>query len=215
MIGGRLVLSASIAAAAIALGGAGRGQDAVMSRQIDLTITEGTSMAAAASPDGRTLAIDLLGGIWVLPITGGEAKRITPELVEARQPTWSPDGGSIAFQKCDDGAWHVYVIGKDGGEARPITGGVFDDREPAWSHDGTRIAFSSDRYGGITTIWTVRPSGGNPSRVSTHDDGSMPDMVGGRSRDRFRVARQRPRQGRRPASRPVGDRPSRSRAAAG
>ena len=86
-------------------------------------ITQGTSMAAAASPDRRSIAIDLLGGIWILPFRGGEAKRITPELLEARQPTWSPDSQSIAFQGYDDGAWHIYVIPRDGGEAKAITSG--------------------------------------------------------------------------------------------
>jgi hypothetical protein len=47
------------------------------------------------APDRRSIAIDLLGGIWILPASGCEAKRITPELLEARQPTWSPDGKSI------------------------------------------------------------------------------------------------------------------------
>ena len=31
-------------------------------------------MAAAASPDRRSIAIDLLGGIWIIPINGGEAQ---------------------------------------------------------------------------------------------------------------------------------------------
>ena len=130
-------------------------------------------MAAAASPDRRSIAIDLLGGIWILPFNGGEAHRITPELLEARQPTWSPDGQSIAFQGYDDGTWHIYVIGREGGEAKAITSGPFDDREPAWSHDGTRIAFSSDRYGGITTIWEVVVATGSVRRLSTRD-GTMP-----------------------------------------
>src|SRR5438045_8727608 len=76
-------------------------QDFATTRRIDLTITQGTSMSAAASPDRRSIAIDLLGGIWILPFRGGEAARITPELLEARQPTWSPDGQSIAFQGFD------------------------------------------------------------------------------------------------------------------
>src|SRR6059036_4051338 len=79
-------------------------------RQIDLTLREGTSMAAAVSPDRRWIAIDLIGALWVLPIRGGEAKRITPDLLEARQPTWSADSGSIAFQGYEDGVWHIYVI---------------------------------------------------------------------------------------------------------
>ena len=142
-------------------------------RQINLTLTEGTSMAAAASPDRRWIAIDLLGSLWVLPIRGGEAKRITPELLEARQPTWSPDSQSIAFQGYEDGTWHIYVINRDGGDARAVTHGEFDDREPAWSHDGSRIAFSSDRFGGISTIWEAGLAGGALRRVSARD-GSMP-----------------------------------------
>ena len=148
-------------------------QDAPVTRQIDLTITEGTSMAAAASPDGRSIAIDLLGSLWTLPMRGGEAKRITPELLEARQPTWSPDGQSIAFQGYDDGTWHIYVIPRDGGDVKRLTSGEFDDREPAWSHDGTRIAFSSDRYGGICTIWELTLASGDVRRVTSRD-GVMP-----------------------------------------
>ena len=148
-------------------------QDIPTTRQINLTLTEGTSMAAAVSPDRRSIAIDLLGSLWVLPARGGEAKRITPELLEARQPTWSPDSQSIAFQGYEDGTWHIYVINREGGEARAVTRGEFDDREPAWSHDGSRIAFSSDRYGGISTIWEVGLASGALRRVSARD-GSMP-----------------------------------------
>src|ERR1019366_7690917 len=93
-------------------------QDVPTTRQVDLTITQGTSMAAAASPDGRSIAIDLLGSLWTLPMRGGEAKRITPDTLEARQPTWSPDSQSLAFQGYDDGTWHIYLIPRDGGEAK-------------------------------------------------------------------------------------------------
>src|SRR6185503_9257485 len=142
-------------------------------REITLTLTEGTSMSAAVSPDRRSIAIDLLGSLWILPIRGGAARRITPDLFEARLPTWSPDNQSLAFQGYDDGAWHIYVINRDGGDIRAVTEGEFDDREPAWSHDGSRIAFSSDRYGGISTIWELTLATGALRRVSGRD-GSMP-----------------------------------------
>ena len=54
--------------------------------QVDITIREGTSMAAALSPDGTTVALDLLGSIWTMPVSGGEARRLTDELSDARQP---------------------------------------------------------------------------------------------------------------------------------
>jgi Tol biopolymer transport system component/imidazolonepropionase-like amidohydrolase len=164
---------ALVAATSVGLASRAEQFDPVATRTVDLTLTEGTSMAAAASPDGRFMAIDLVGALWVLPAGGGEAKKITADLLEARQPTWSADSQSIAFQGYDDGAWHIYVIDRNGGVARALTNGVFDDREPAWSHDGSKIAFSSDRYGGITTIWTIGKSGGEPVQVSTRD-GSMP-----------------------------------------
>src|SRR5438034_4842010 len=129
-------------------------------REIEVTVTEGTSMAAAVSPDHLSIAIDLLGGIWVLPFHGGEARKITPDDLEARHPTWAPDNHTIAFQGVgDDGGWHIYTIGIDGERLTAITRGPFDDREPAWSHDGTRILFSSDRRG-PRTIWEVMPASG-------------------------------------------------------
>jgi Tol biopolymer transport system component/imidazolonepropionase-like amidohydrolase len=170
---GRFVLSAALATLACPealprIHSVGAAQD-VASRQVEVTLSEGTSMAAAISPNLRWIAIDLVGSLWVLPARGGEATRITPALIEARQPTWSPDSQSLAFQGYDDGAWHIYVASREGGEPRALTGGVFDDREPAWSHDGSRIAFSSDRSGGITTIWEVTPAGGEPRQISKRD----------------------------------------------
>ena len=51
-------------------------------QQVSLTLREGTSMAAALSPDGRTLMIDLLGSLWTLPSGGGAARRVTDELLD-------------------------------------------------------------------------------------------------------------------------------------
>ena len=119
-----------------------------------VTVTEGTSMSVAASRDGRQLAIDLQGSIWLLPATGGEAKRLTDEYNDARQPTWSPDGGAIAFQGFRDGGYDIWAINADGTTQRQLTWGPYDDREPAWSPDGRYVAFSSDRSGSYD-IWTL------------------------------------------------------------
>jgi Tol biopolymer transport system component len=154
-------------------------QEPLTTRDITLTITEGTMMSAAASPDGRLIAIDLAGSIWILPIFGGDAKKITPDDLEARNPTWSADSASIAFQAFDaDGVWHIYVAGRSGENLRAVTSGDFDDREPAWSHDSTRIAFTSDRYGGIISLWELTVGTGELLRRSTRD-ASMPSWSAG------------------------------------
>ena len=114
---------------------------------VNLTLREGTNMAAALSPDGRTLIIDVQGSLWTLLAGGGTATRLTDEYLDARQPSWSPDGTRVAFQGYADGVWHVYVMNADGSNARAVTAGPYDDREPSWSRDSSRIAFSSDRSG--------------------------------------------------------------------
>src|ERR1700733_12187295 len=80
----------------------------------DITVGEGTSMAATASPDGRPLAVDLQGSIWTIPATGGAAKRITDVFNDARQPAWSPDGKTIAFFAYRDSGYDLWAINPDG-----------------------------------------------------------------------------------------------------
>jgi len=136
------------------------------SRQVHVTLHEGTNVAAALSPDGRTLAIDLLGTLWTLPAAGGTATPITDISMDARQPSWSPDGRRIAFQAYRSSTWQIWIVNADGTDLRPVTSSAFDDREPAWSPDGTRIAFSSDRSGNYD-VWTLTLASGELKQVTT------------------------------------------------
>ena len=152
---------AILAVGALALGA----QSATGPQNISVTMREGTNMAAALSPDKQTLIIDLQGSLWTLPATGGAAKRITEEYLDARQPAWAPDGKRVAFQGYRDGVWHIYVMNADGTNVHAITDGPFDDREPSWSRDGARIAFSSDRSGNYD-IFDVDASGGSVRQLT-------------------------------------------------
>lgn len=133
---------------------------------VRLTITEGTSMAAALSPDGRTLAIDLLGALWLVPADGGPARRILDDGYDAHAPAWSPDGARLAFQGYERGTWQLWTVQRDGTDLRAVTDGPFDDREPHWSPDGTRLAFSSDRSGHYD-VWTLALATGDLRRLTT------------------------------------------------
>lgn len=132
-----------------------------------VTVRQGTSMALALSPDKRQIVIDLQGTLWLLPASGGEARRLTDEYGDSRQPSWSPDGKTIAFQSYRDGTWRIWTIQPDGSDLKAITSGPFDDREPQWSPDGREIAFSSDRSGNYD-IWSVTLAGGAVRQI-THD----------------------------------------------
>jgi len=135
-------------------------------RTVRVTLHEGTSMAAALSPDGRTIAIDLLGTLWTMPAAGGTATPITDIAMDARQPSWSPDGTRIAVQAYRNSTWQIWTVKADGTDLQPVTSGPYDDREPAWSPDGRQIAFSSDRSGSYD-VWLLTLATGGVSQVTT------------------------------------------------
>ena len=136
---------------------------------VDVTVREGTSMSVAISPDGRTLATDMQGSIWTVPVAGGAMTRVTDVFNDARQPRWSPDGRTIVFFAYRDGGYDIWAINPDGSNQRKLTWGTFDDREPIYSHDGTRIAFSSDRgdaLGSDYNIWTLDVRSGELKQIT-------------------------------------------------
>src|ERR671912_385732 len=58
---------------------------------------EGTWMSLDVSPDGKSIAFDLLGDLYVMPAAGGEARRVIGGMSFESQPRFSPDGKQIAF----------------------------------------------------------------------------------------------------------------------
>ena len=179
--------AAAIGAMAVAAAAAVVTQGPPAPRQVRLTLGEGTSMAAALSPDGRTVAIDLLGALWTYAAAGGPARRILEDGYDARLPVWSPDGRRLAFQAYNRDTWHVWIVEADGGGLQQVTFGPFDDREPFWSPDGTRLAFSSDRSGQVRHLDRhARQRRGHPpdDRSGQRVDAGV---VARRPRDRLRL----------------------------
>ncbi len=102
---------------------------------ISFTTDEGTWMSLDVSPDGRTIAFDMVGEIWLLPITGGEARPLTTASGMALNyhPAFSPDGSQIAFISDRSGQDNVWIINADGSAPRQVS----DQREnrmalPVW-----------------------------------------------------------------------------------
>lgn len=134
-------------------------------RPVAFDVHEGTSMAVSVSPDGKWLAVDLQGSLWIIPAKGGRAVRITDYFNDARQPVWAPDGKSLAYFAYREGGYDLWTVRPDGSDAHKLTQGAYDDREPAFSPDGRMIAFSSDRSGNYD-IWTLDLASGAIAQVS-------------------------------------------------
>ena len=64
-------------------------------KDVSFTLTEGTWMSVAVSPDGRTILFDLLGDIYSMPATGGPATLVHGGPAMERLASFSPDGRYI------------------------------------------------------------------------------------------------------------------------
>jgi hypothetical protein len=69
-----------------------------------------------------------------------------PAAGEVLNPTWSPDGNSIALSATVGGDSDLFIHNLETGVTRRITSDLFADLQPAWSPDGQHIAFVTDRY---------------------------------------------------------------------
>lgn len=58
-------------------------------RNIPINVDEGSWMNVDVSADGQTIAFDLLGDIYTMPITGGTPKNIASGLAYEQQPRFS------------------------------------------------------------------------------------------------------------------------------
>ena len=126
---------------------------------IEFTTDEVTWMQVDVSPDGRTILFDLLGDLYTMPITGGEAKRIMGGLSFESQPAWSPDGKTIAFLTDRTGVENLWIADADGSNPRAVSkDGRTNDRpqimvSPAWTPDGNFIVVSKSRPPDPGTFW--------------------------------------------------------------
>ncbi|MGA2323701.1 MAG: hypothetical protein ABSG22_07635 [Sedimentisphaerales bacterium] len=126
------------------------------------------------SPDGKFIAVssqhtpDSKSRIYVLPITGGQARLVTPN-APSYWHGWSPDGKTLAYCAGRNNDFDICIIPVNGGEETRLTTTPGLDDGPEYSPDGKYIFFNSDRTG-LMKIWKMNADGSDQQQVTSDKD---------------------------------------------
>ncbi|MFN2543405.1 MAG: hypothetical protein ABR600_02380 [Actinomycetota bacterium] len=110
--------------------------------------------------------------VFVMDSDGSHVRRVTSGKGADRNPTWSPDGTRIAFDRVLPGTHNVelFIVEADGSNLTRFTHRHGIDSDPSWSPDGLTIAYSRADPG--EQVWTkpVAVGAGSPLITDTASD---------------------------------------------
>lgn len=134
----------------------------------------------ALSSDGRRLAFASdRSGDWEIYLllarkcigprsTDSPVSRLTDAPGVDRNPAWSPNGASLAFESERTGLSQIFLMDRDGSNQRQLTFGDVESHAPVWSPDGSRIAFHArSEPGGTFDIFAVDLAGTDRRRITS------------------------------------------------
>ena len=113
--------------------------------------------------------------LYVVPLAGGEPRRLTDGPFSVSDPDWSPDGRRVAFVRDTTDTLEVreevepalYVLTVADGAVRRLATGFRENGQPKWSPDGDAIAFNCSKGRGAESDVCVVPAAGGATRNLT------------------------------------------------
>ncbi|MGW0552850.1 S41 family peptidase [Streptomyces sp. NPDC002926] len=116
---------------------------------------------------GELIAFTAEDDVWVAPLDGGRAWRVSADNVPVDHPRISPDGTHIAWSSRRDGAPEVHLAPVDGGPSDRLTHwGSGKTSVRGWTPDGEVLAISTYGQASLRRSWArAVPLDGGPATV--------------------------------------------------
>ena len=138
---------------------------------ISFTTDEATWLDLDVSPDGKRIVFSILGDLYLLPIGGGEAARITSGPAYDIQPRFSPDGAWIAFTSDRGGLDNLWICDLSGKKARAVSSEKKSTvSQPSWTPDGDyllgRKRVTDTSSIGTVELWMWHLKGGEGVQIT-------------------------------------------------
>ncbi|MET9729476.1 S41 family peptidase [Streptomyces sp. NPDC006458] len=116
---------------------------------------------------GESVAFTAEDDVWIAPLDGGRAWRVSADNMPVSMPRISPDGTTVAWTSNRDGAPEVHVAPADGGPARRLTyWGSTKTQVRGWTPDGRVLALSTHGQATLRRTWArAVPLDGGPAEI--------------------------------------------------
>src|ERR1044072_3812297 len=109
------------------------------------SFAQGTRLLRHPTVSRDSIAFEYAGDLWIVPRSGGVARRLTSTPTVEIDPYFSPDGSQIAFTATVAGNTDVYVVPASGGDPKRLTYHPGVDRVRGWTPRGRRVIFAPAR----------------------------------------------------------------------
>ncbi|MGW4436727.1 S41 family peptidase [Streptomyces sp. NPDC004596] len=116
-------------------------------------------------PHGGLVTFVAEDDVWLAPLDGGRAWRVSADNVPVNHPRISPDGTAVAWTSTRDGAPEVHLAPVAGGPARRLTHwGSWRTQVRGWTPDGEVLALSTQGQASLRRSWArAVPLDGGPA----------------------------------------------------
>ncbi|MGC0332082.1 tricorn protease [Streptomyces sp. SAI-170] len=119
---------------------------------------------------GESVAFTAEDDVWLAPLDGGRAWRVSADNVPVSHPRISPDGTTVAWTSTRDGAPEVHIAPVEGGPGRRLTyWGSGKTQVRGWTPDGEVLALSTHGQATLRRTWArAIPLDGGPATTLPH-----------------------------------------------
>lgn len=154
-------------------------------KTFNIETDEGTWMNLDVSADGKDIVFDLLGDIYSMPISGGNATLLSGGVPWDIQPRFSPNGKYISYTSDKNGADNIWIMNRDGSGKRQVTKETFRLLNNAtWTPNSeylvARKHFTGSRSLGAGEMWMYSMYGGEgvqlTKRKNDQQDAGEPNI---------------------------------------
>lgn len=134
----------------------------------------GTDMLFISGRSGRQQ-------LWRSTLDGADLQRLTTGEGDVSNPSWNPNGRTIAFawtRGYEPGNFNIFVMDVATLQPVQLTQGVGRNENPWWAPDGVHLVFSSKR-GNATQIYTMLADGTGVQQLTTQGNNIQPVWANG------------------------------------